>query len=81
MVMRLARVYWDEIREQQGKLVLGGGTYLDKLRRVGDGWKLCEREAYADHWITLIDDIEQPAHNDQVRLAPRIRGIFGYPPV
>ncbi len=76
-----ARVYWDEIREQQGKLILGGGTYLDKLRRVGDGWKLCEREAYADHWITLIDDIEQPAHNDQVRLAPRIRGIFGHPPV
>jgi SnoaL-like domain len=64
-----ARLYWDEIREQNGQLILGGGIYFDKLRRTGDGWKFTERHAMATYWITLIENVA--AHAARILLAPR----------
>jgi len=64
-----ARLYWDEIREQNGQLILGGGIYFDKLRRAGDGWKFTERHAMTTYWITLIENVAEQA--TQVLLAPR----------
>ena len=74
-----ARVYWDEIREQEGKIILGGGVYFDILRRVGDQWKFRERTAYSTYWITLIDKLEEQAAN--VLLGPRIKGTWGPLPI
>jgi hypothetical protein len=64
-----ARLYWDEIREQNGQLILGGGIYFDKLRRTGDGWKFTERHAMTTYWITLIEDVT--AHATRILLAIR----------
>jgi ketosteroid isomerase-like protein len=64
-----ARLYWDEIREQNGRLILGGGIYLDKLRRTGDGWKFTERHAMTTYWITLIEDVAADAA--RILLGPR----------
>jgi ketosteroid isomerase-like protein len=64
-----ARLYWDEIREQSGQLILGGGIYFDKLRRTGDRWKFTERHAMSTYWITLIEDVAAQAK--RVLLAPR----------
>jgi hypothetical protein len=63
-----AWLYWDEIREQNGQLILGGGIYFDKLRRAGDEWKFTERHAMTTYWITLIDDVA--AHATRILLAP-----------
>jgi ketosteroid isomerase-like protein len=68
-----ARLYWDEIREQNGRLILGGGIYFDKLRRVGDGWKLTERHAMTTYWITLIEDLAQQAN--RILLAERPKKV------
>jgi ketosteroid isomerase-like protein len=68
-----ARLYWDEIREQNGQLILGGGIYFDKLRRTGDGWKLTERHAMTTYWITLIEDVAQ--HEARILLASRPKKI------
>src|SRR5215469_7081349 len=64
-----ARLYWDEIREQNGQLILGGGIYFDKLRRTGDGWKFTERHAMTTYWITLIEDVA--AYATRILLAAR----------
>ena len=66
-----ARLYWDEIREQGGKLILGGGIYFDKLRRIGEKWKFTERHAMSTYWITLIDPVDEQALASRVLLAPR----------
>jgi hypothetical protein len=66
-----ARLYWDEIREQNGQLILGGGIYFDKLRRVGDGWKFTERHALSTYWISLIDKLDEQMLATSVILAPR----------
>jgi ketosteroid isomerase-like protein len=66
-----ARLYWDEIREQNGQLILGGGIYFDKLRRVGDGWKFAERHAMSTYWITLVDKVDEEALATRILLAPR----------
>jgi hypothetical protein len=68
-----ARLYWDEIREQNNLLILGGGIYLDKLRRVGDCWKFTERHAMTTYWITLIEDVAAQA--SRILLAPRLNKI------
>jgi len=68
-----ARLYWDEIREQHGQLILGGGIYFDKLRRAADGWKFTERHAMSTYWITLIDDV--PAQAKRILLAPRPKNV------
>jgi len=65
------RLYWDEIREQNGQLILGGGIYFDKLRRVGDGWKFTERHALSTYWISLIDKLDEQMLAKSVILAPR----------
>jgi ketosteroid isomerase-like protein len=65
------RLYWDEIREQGGKLILGGGIYFDKLRRVGERWKFTERHAMTTYWITLVDRLDEHALATQVLLSPR----------
>ena len=65
----IARLYWDEIREQSNQLILGGGIYFDKLRRTADGWKLTERHAMTTYWITLIEDAAAQA--TRILLAPR----------
>jgi hypothetical protein len=65
------RLYWDEIREQNGQLILGGGIYFDKLRRVGDGWKFTERHAMSIYWITLVDKVDEEALATRILLAPR----------
>jgi hypothetical protein len=70
-----ARLYWDETREQGGKLILGGGIYLDKLRRVGEGWKFTERHAMTTYWITLIDRVDEQALANQILLAPRPKNV------
>src|SRR5689334_13690338 len=70
-----ARLYWDEIREQNGQLILGGGIYFDKLRRVGDGWKFTERYAMTTHWITLIEDVDEQALATRILLAPRPKNV------
>ena len=75
-----ARVYWDEVREvkePRSHLILGGGTYVDKLRRVGAEWKISERGVYSNYWMTLFDDVEQALKSGQVVLTPRIKGIWG----
>jgi hypothetical protein len=64
-----AGLYWDEIREQNGQLILAGGIYFDKLRRVGDRWKFTERHAMATYWITLIENVAAEAK--RILLAPR----------
>jgi ketosteroid isomerase-like protein len=64
-----ARLYWDEIREQDNQLILGGGIYFDKLRRTSDSWKLTERHAMTTYWITLINDVAGEA--SRILLAPR----------
>jgi SnoaL-like domain len=64
-----ARLYWDEIREQNGQLILGGGIYFDKLRRASDGWKFTERYAMTTYWITLIENVAGQAA--RILLAPR----------
>jgi hypothetical protein len=64
-----ARLYWDEIREHNGQLFLGGGIYFDKLRRAGDRWKLTERHAMTTYWITLVEDVAAQA--TRILLAPR----------
>ena len=68
-----ARLYWDEIREQNGQLILGGGIYFDKLRRAGDGWKFTERHAMTTYWITLIEDVAE--HATRILLAPRPKKV------
>lgn len=68
-----ARLYWDEIREQNGQLILGGGIYFDKLRRAGDGWKFTERHAMTTYWITLIEDAAENAA--RILLAPRPKKV------
>jgi ketosteroid isomerase-like protein len=68
-----ARLYWDEIREQNNQLVLGGGIYFDRLRRTGDGWKLTERHAMTTYWITLIEDVAAQA--TRILLAPRPKKV------
>ena len=70
-----ARLYWDEIREQNGQLILGGGIYFDKLRRIGDGWKFTERHAMTTYWITLIDKVDEQALATQILLAPRAKNV------
>jgi hypothetical protein len=70
-----ARLYWDEIREQNGKLILGGGIYFDKLRRVGDAWKFTERHAMSTYWITLIDKLDEQALATTILLAPRPKHV------
>ncbi len=70
-----ARLYWDEIREQNGQLILGGGIYFDKLRRVGDGWKFTERHALSTYWITLIDKVDEEALATRILLAPRPKHV------
>jgi ketosteroid isomerase-like protein len=70
-----ARLYWDEIREQNGQLILGGGIYFDKLRRTGDGWKFTERHAKSTYWITLIEKVDEQALATRVLLAPRPRHV------
>jgi ketosteroid isomerase-like protein len=70
-----ARLYWDEIREQNGQLILGGGIYFDKLRRVGDGWKFTERHALSTYWITLIDKVDEEALATRILLAPRLKHV------
>jgi 3-phenylpropionate/cinnamic acid dioxygenase small subunit len=75
-----ARVYWDEVREvkePRSHLILGGGTYIDKLRRVGSEWKISERAVYSNYWMTLFDDVEKALKSGQVVLTPRIKGIWG----
>jgi len=62
---------WDEIREQNGQLILGGGIYFDKLRRVGDGWKFTERHAFSTYWITLIEKVDEQALATRILLAER----------
>jgi ketosteroid isomerase-like protein len=69
------RLYWDEIREQNGQLILGGGIYFDKLRRVGDGWKFTERHAMTTYWITLIENVDEHALATRVLLAPRPKNV------
>jgi hypothetical protein len=69
-----ARLYWDEIREQNGQLILGGGIYFDKLRRIGEGWKFTERHAMTTYWITLIDDVAATAATG-ILLAPRPKNV------
>jgi ketosteroid isomerase-like protein len=69
------RLYWDEIREQGGQLILGGGIYFDKLRRVGDGWKFTERHAMSTYWITLINKVDEHALATKILLAPRPKAI------
>jgi len=66
-----ARLYWDEIREQNGQLILGGGIYFDQLRRVGDGWKFTERHAFSTYWITLIEKVDEQALATRILLAER----------
>jgi ketosteroid isomerase-like protein len=68
-----ARLYWDEIREQNNQLILGGGIYFDQLRRTGDGWKLTERHAMTTYWITLIEDVAAQA--TRILLAPRPKKV------
>jgi len=70
-----ARLYWDEIREQNGQLILGGGIYFDKLRRAGDGWKFTERFAMSTYWITLIEGVDEQALATRILLAPRPRNV------
>jgi hypothetical protein len=70
-----ARLYWDEIREQNGQLILGGGIYFDKLRRIGDGWTFTERHAMTTYWITLIDKVDEHALASQILLAPRAKNV------
>ena len=70
-----ARLYWDEIREQNGQLILGGGIYFDKLRRVGDGWKFTERHALSTYWISLIEKVDEEALATRVLLAPRPKQV------
>jgi hypothetical protein len=71
-----ARLYWDEIREQHGQLILGGGIYFDKLvRRLGDGWKFTERHAMTTYWITLIDKVDEQALATRILLAPRPKQV------
>jgi ketosteroid isomerase-like protein len=70
-----ARLYWDEIREQNGQLILGGGIYFDKLRRVGEGWKFTERHAMSIYWITLIDKVDEQALATRILLAPRPKNV------
>jgi ketosteroid isomerase-like protein len=70
-----ARLYWDEIREQNGQLILGGGIYFDKLRRVGDGWKFTERHAMSTYWIALIDQVDEQALATRILLAPRPKNV------
>jgi 3-phenylpropionate/cinnamic acid dioxygenase small subunit len=70
-----ARLYWDEIREQNGQLILGGGIYFDKLRRIGDGWKFTERHALSTYWISLIDKVDEGALATRVLLAPRPKHV------
>ncbi len=69
------RLYWDEIREQNGQLILGGGIYFDRLRRVGDGWKFTQRHAMSTYWITLIDQINEQALATRILLAPRPKNV------
>jgi ketosteroid isomerase-like protein len=64
-----ARLYWDEIREQNGQLIIGGGVYFDRLRRTSGGWKFSERHAMTTYWITLIENVAAQAA--RVLLAPR----------
>lgn len=63
------RLYWDEIREQSGQLILGGGIYFDKLRRTGGGWKFTERHAMTTYWIPLIENVA--THAARILLADR----------
>jgi ketosteroid isomerase-like protein len=70
-----ARLYWDEIREQNGQLILGGGIYFDKLRRVGDGWKFTERHAMSTYWIVLVDQVDEQALATRILLAPRPKHV------
>src|SRR6516165_85000 len=70
-----ARLYWDEIREQNGQLILGGGIYFDKLRRTGDGWKFTERHAMTTYWITLMDKMDDQMLATRVLLAPRPKSV------
>jgi len=70
-----ARLYWDELREQNGQLILGGGIYFDKLRRVGNVWKFTERHAMTTYWITLIDKVDEQVLATRVLLAPRPKQV------
>jgi ketosteroid isomerase-like protein len=70
-----ARLYWDEIREQNGQLILGGGIYFDKLRRVGDGWKFTERHAMSTYWITLVEKVDEETLATKMLLAPRPKHV------
>jgi hypothetical protein len=75
-----ARVYSDEVREvkqPRNHLILGGGTYVDKLRRAGGEWKISERAVYCNYWMTLFDDVEKALESGRLVLTPRIKGIWG----
>jgi ketosteroid isomerase-like protein len=69
------RLYWDEIREQNGQLILGGGIYFDKLRRAGNGWKFTERRAMTTYWVVLVDNVEQQALAKGIMFAPRPKNV------
>jgi ketosteroid isomerase-like protein len=69
------RLYWDEIREQNGQLIIGGGIYFDKLRRAGNGWKFTERRAMTTYWIVLIDKVDDQALATRIILAPRPKNV------
>jgi ketosteroid isomerase-like protein len=69
------RLYWDEIREQNGQLIIGGGIYFDKLQRVGNGWKFTERRAMTTYWVVLIDSVEGHALAKRIVFAPRPKNV------
>jgi ketosteroid isomerase-like protein len=69
------RLYWDEIREQNGQLIIGGGIYFDKLRRVGNGWKFAERRAMTTYWVVLVDKVDEQILAKHIMFAPRPKNV------
>ncbi len=66
-----ASVYWDEIREEQNTLIQAGGTYFDKLRRTGDGWKFTQRLIRLAYRVKLVRNTDEAVAAGDVELAPR----------
>jgi 3-phenylpropionate/cinnamic acid dioxygenase small subunit len=65
-----ASVYWDEIREENNTLIQAGGTYFDKLRRTGDGWKFQERLIKLAYRIRLVRNSDEAIAAGDLFLAP-----------
>jgi SnoaL-like domain len=66
-----ASVYWDEIREEQNRLIQAGGTYFDKLRRTAGGWKFSERRIRVAYRIKLARNTDEAIKAGDLFLAPR----------